>query len=514
MLTQKIFKDRHVDKGNRGMYVLAAGKPTQSSYDVRAYLQNYQLEDEVNALLSDAIIPPPPPRELAPICIPVIPDHRHAGLNNELKNLLNPPVPTRFEDLVTDFKSSVYKSFWRTPLAEAPDPRPMFPKGFDIKNTTFGKKNPVEGPLYDVIMPKNPLPDETPKSEALLAQMDRNYCRPAFNPDLTFGHKYKVDRRGWRTKSTMTDIKSVDGTAGRSVMSALEVDIRNDTEPTMGKALCPNNYINRVPKGHSFGIVSAPLGMCHRESYVVNQKLLQFRERLAHLNTLRSRNSKRFTPSFFKNLYLVLSHEDVDKKGWIPKNKLYYHCEKRRIVFDPSLIEPLLYAWEVFDGSSIEYKTFIQVINHTQPLPDLPYLSELYSDCADYPTTYREAYLQKRDAIDERPRAGLPSGRYMDLDYPVTPRNYCKATSLCLPHESDMVSCLNPSIFTLMHVSHRDMYARREPAVVRRVFEAAGEEFTDENFNKVWEEAKKHHSQGWVSFETFRRALDSLFPLI
>lgn len=104
--------------------------------------------------------------------------------------------------------------------------------------------------------------------------------------------------------------------------------------------------------------------------------------------------------------------------------------------------------------------------------------------------------------------AGVPSGRYFDLDFPVTPDNCSKADRACLPHESDVKSCLCPSALTLLHVNHRHMYAKREPEVVRRVFEASGENFTDESFNAIWEEAKKFHSQGWVCYETFRRALE------
>ncbi|KAI5636096.1 hypothetical protein NE865_11195 [Phthorimaea operculella] len=515
-MLQKILKECHVDgRGNRGMYIdrnkyiCAAGKPTaQGDYDIRSNLQQYQLEDEVNALLSDAIIPPPPPRKLAPLRHPIEPDQRHAGVNNEVKNIINPPKLTQFQDLVSELKGTVYKSYWKTPLGEVPDPRPMLPKDIDIESTTFGKKNPHGETLYDLIMPKNPLPDQTPTSKKPSAHTYRNYCQPAFNPDLRYGHKPKVGRRDCQTKTVLTDTKIIEGTGSRCIVSVLAADFKNLTQPTIGKALRPNNNINNVPEGHRFGKVERKPIHENENLCLFNPKLQDFRKRLAHLNTLRGTNSRRFEPSFFKNFHLILKHEDKDKTGWIPKQIVYNHCEKNCINFDRSLIEGLLRAWEAFDGSNIEYKTFIQAINHTTPMRDFPKLPELYPDCGDYCTTYREAYnIEKTRENDDGPRAGVPSGRYFDLDYPVTPNNYCKAGITCLPDESDMKSCLFPSIFTLMNVNHRDMYASREPEVVRRVFEAAGEEFTDEKFNKVWQEAKKHHSKGLVCYETFRKAL-------
>lgn len=115
--------------------------------------------------------------------------------------------------------------------------------------------------------------------------------------------------------------------------------------------------------------------------------------------------------------------------------------------------------------------------------------------------------------VDVRLRAGLPSGRYFDLDYPVTPDMCVRAHRIYLPHETDMKCCIEPSIFSNLGVTHRDLYAVRDPQTVRKVFEAAKQKFTDEQFNSVWDEAKKYSSKGLVCFQTFRQALDVVkFP--
>ncbi|KAJ2948623.1 hypothetical protein O0L34_g7876 [Tuta absoluta] len=502
---------------DRFKLICAAGVPTaQPEFDMKSILQQYLLQDEVDALLSDAIITPPPhPKKLAPLRHPVKPDQRHRVYNSELATLVNPPKTTNLQAMVDDLKHTVYKSYWRNPLGKVPDPTPMFPQGYDIKNTTYGKKRPHDGSLYDLIMPKYPLSDMTPKSKKPGVQTERNYCTPAFNVDLTFGYATNIDKRGKHVKCCMTDPTVIDGTSNYNAMNTIQADRQRLYQPCKGNALTPNNNINSVPKGYAFGTPTQSdpeyLSEC-LSSCTINPKLHSFRKCLSHLNSLRRVISTRYLPSFFHKFYSILKHEDKENSGWLPKNIVYNYCAIHLIRFNPSQIEPLLCIWEAFDGSKIKYETFCQIINFKMHIPELPKVPDLDPNCLDFRTTYREM-VKPGQTSDERPIAGVPSGRYLDLDYPITPAGYILTDRSCLPEESDMKSCVNPSIFTLMNVSHRDMYARREPEVVRRVFEAAGEEFTDEKFNKVWEEAKKHHSQGWVCYATFRRALKELYPL-
>ncbi|XP_072942953.1 uncharacterized protein [Epargyreus clarus] len=104
-------------------------------------------------------------------------------------------------------------------------------------------------------------------------------------------------------------------------------------------------------------------------------------------------------------------------------------------------------------------------------------------------------------------RAGTPSGRYFDKDFPITPDGCCKADRYYLPHESDAKACLCPSVFTLYGISHRDMYAQREPDEIKRIFKTIERDMNEDTFGTVWKDAKKYHPKGLVCYETFRRAL-------
>nr|UDM59710.1 putative chemosensory protein 17 [Corcyra cephalonica] len=505
-------------KGNQGMFIerspnlCAAGLPTAQPDDcVKDSLQHYLLKDEVDSLISDAIVLTPKQRPLPPLRHPIPPDKRNAGPFCDVGEIINPPIRTKFETIVDDFKDTVYSSYWKKPLGCIKDPIPMLPEGFDVSRTTFGKTTPFHGRLYDIVMPKEPYPDKTPHSKLPGVQKEYNYCTPAFDSNLTYGHRTHVDKRGCYAKCCMTDDRVIIGTGNCAVLNTVQSNYLNLNHPKIGTVLALNENIKNVPKGFSFGILKPPDNLPECLTFCeLNPDRILFQKRLKHLNTLRKNLSTRFSPTFFHTFYLNLKHFDNDNTGWLPKELIYNFCGTKLIRFDPELIEPLLSLWKAFDGTNIEYNIFVQVINYREPSPEIPKIPDVPESCLDFRTTYIEMVKPNQKSDDtSRHMAGLPSGRYLDLDYPITPENYCKVDRICLPEESDMRSCLSPSILTLLQVNHRDMYAKREPHIVKRVFEAAGEIISEENFKTVWEEAKKYHSQGWVCYETFRRALEA-----
>ncbi|XP_068620582.1 EF-hand domain-containing family member B-like [Battus philenor] len=504
-------------KGNLGMFyerspnICAAGLPTaQPDNKVSEALQHYLLKDEVDALISDAIMPPKASKPLPPLRHPIPPDMRNAGIFGYVAKILNPPIKTKFQTLVDDFKETTYSSYWKKPLGRVQDPIPMLPEGLDVYNTTFGRKLPKAERLYDVVMPKEPIVDKTPHSKKAGVQLDRNYCKPAYNPDLTYGYRSHVDKRGIYARCCLTDDKIVDGSGNRAVFNTIQSSFQDFHKPRIGKVLAPNDNISNVPEGYSFGKLNKPDNVAECLSFCeMNPERDFFRKCLSHLNSLRKCLSSRFLPNFFHNFYLNLKYFDTEKTGWLPKEIVYNSCNTKLIRFDQTLIEALLSRWNAFDGSNIEYKFFVQIINYREPITYIPFIPDLPEECIDFRTTYSEMVKSSQQSEDS-PMAGVPSRRYFDLDFPITPENYCRADRTCLPQESDIMSCISPSIFTLLHVNHRDMYAKREPNVVKKVFRAAGESFSDEKFEEIWEEAKKSHSQGWVCYETFRQALQKI----
>ncbi|XP_063367233.1 EF-hand domain-containing family member B-like [Cydia amplana] len=497
-------------KGNLGMFiersphVCAAGLPTAQPDDkIADDMQHYLLKEEVDALIQDAIHPPKPPRPLPPLRKPFPQDKRHAAFFSEVREVMFSKNEKKFQTLAEDLKSTVYASYWK-PLGQCRDPTPMLPEGFD-KNTTFGKKTYQSVSLYDVVMPKVPLPDQTPPSKLAGIQKKRNYCE-SFNPNAFFPNKTGINKSGIYVKKCLTDDNVENGITTALVTSGY-ADYLNATHPRVGKVLAPYDNIKEVPEGTSFG---APSGtqIPSVESFI-SCKLYPEKEFVkkcfAHLNCVRKVLAKLFIPDFFAKFYLILKHFDRENSGWLSKDIVYEQCVIKRIKLDSVLIETLLSLWKAFDGSRIEYKTFVHVINYREPSPEIPKIPDIPANCLNYETTYME--LSEPKCPEVSPMAGVPSGRYFDRDYPITPDYCCKADTFYLLQESDAKSCLIPSVFTNFNVSHRDMYAKREPQLVRKVFEKSGEQFTHDTFEEIWQEAMKYHPEGWVCFETFRRAL-------
>lgn len=500
-------------KGNLGMFIerdptiCAAGvASSQATNRVTDSLEHYLLQEEAEALIRDSIHPPPKPRKLPPLRHPPKRDMRNSGPFNQVAEIINPPIKTKFQTLVHDFKESVYTSYWKKIVGTGYDPVPILPAGFDVL-TTQGKKLPDCGRLYDIVMPKIPLPDRTPASKEPAHQTNRNYCKSSYNPDMVFGMRTMVDKRGMYAKKCFTDDDIIEGTNLKKPVNTTLANFQDTKRAALGVPSAPYDNIKCVPEGYAFGKLKPPSRLIDcLTTCELNPNRELFKKCLGHLNTLRKFLSKRYESTFFGQLYLSLRYYDKEKTGWIPKEIIYEYCNRKYIRFNTSLIEPLLSLWDAFNGSEIKYETFVHMLNFTQPTPNFPKIWDIPDECIDFRTTYTEMVKPGQES-DKSRMAGLPSGRYFDMDYPVTPTGCCKADRTYLPHESDAKVCLCPSVFTLTGVSHRDMYAKREPNIIRKIFEAADQQFDDETFKIIWDNAKKYHSQGWVCIETFRRSI-------
>ncbi|CAH2984491.1 unnamed protein product [Chilo suppressalis] len=500
-------------KGNFGMFserdkkICAAGVPTsQHSNYVASSLEHYLMQEEVDALLSDSIIPSVKPQKLLPLRRPPIKDMRNAGPFTEAATLINPPNKTKFETLIDDFKETCYASYWKKTVGKVSDPVPILPHGFNVM-TTLGKKLPPCEQLYDVVMPKVPLPDKTPLSKSPGYQTNRKYCAPGYNPNMTFGTKVNVDPRGKFVKSCLHYENIKQGNFMKIPASTVLSNFQDRKRSQLSIAMEPNHNISCLRKGYAFGDLQPPSNVVEcLTTCDLNPDRQFYLKCLAHLNIVRKFLSKRFESTFFRRFYLNLRYCDESKTGWLPKEIVYKYCNDILIRINPTLLEPLLSMWNAFNGTNIEYNIFTNIINFTLVTPELPKVWDVSESCLDFRTTYKEMVKPDQEVYNRR-MAGLPSGRYFDKDNPVTPNGYSSADRICLPHESDAKICLNPSVMTLLGVSHRDMYAKRDKDTVRKVFERAGEKFDDDQFNVIWDNSRKYHLHGWVSFETFRRSV-------
>uniref|UniRef100_A0A2A4J8P3 EFHB C-terminal EF-hand domain-containing protein n=1 Tax=Heliothis virescens TaxID=7102 RepID=A0A2A4J8P3_HELVI len=495
--------NRFIERDRYG--IVAAGilsaQPDEKVSDV---LKSYRLKDEVDALIGDSIDRKPQP--IRPI--QKVPEVRHSDFYNEILDVIYPPAKTKFEELVEDLKSTFFQSYWKTPLGKSSDQYPFLPEGFDVRTETMGRKSVPSESVYDVITPNAPAAKPCPSKEAGY-QTNRNYSKP-FDPKACFGVVHKPDTSGRCAKISMTDDRVVLGTANSVPRSSLEADFNDLRFSQLAITRQPNRNMTNLPPGYVFGKATPTEDVPTYLTYCrINMKRHFLLQCLGHLNKLKKSLSKRFNGLFFKQFSLYLKYFDKDKTGWIHKDKVYDYCSVKHIRVNPTLIEPLMEMWNGFTGTQMNYELFVYLINFQNPMPDLPKISDFEDpENVEYSTSYKDMTSHVKE-VDRRRSAGLPSGRYFDCDFVETPECGTRAERANLPEETDTKTCLYPSTFTRFGVTHRDLFAKRSPKVVRRVFEAAGDKFTDESFNECWERAKNYHSEGWVSFETFNRALNN-----
>lgn len=492
---------------DRQRKICAAGKPTAKDCieGVKGLSQDYCLQDEVDALLHDALIPPPKPHT-GRLRRPPPKDMRNAGTFSEGRDLINPPTKTKYLELVNDLKETTYASYWKKQTGSSRDSAPFLPEGYNRESVTFGKSTKSKETAHDVFFSVNPILDQELPPHVPGVQSNRNYCESAFDKNKTFGIKYQ------RSSSVESCLKYDTIYLGKHLSSAInerQAEFKRTNTPKLGLFLARNDNINNVSKGFRFGLQTIRTGEtaanCFKYCEINPEKALLY-DCLEHLNRVRKCLRKSHPYTVFRTYYLKLKFIDECKTGWLPKNEIYDFCQRNRVFFLPNLIEPLLSVWEAFDGSNVEYETFLRIMNYREPTPGLPKVQDIDKNCLNFRTTYGEMVKPGQEQ-DNRLRAGLPTARYLDLEYPIAPNGCCKADITVLPEESDALSRISPSIFANFGVTHRDMFAARDQRTVRRVFEASGEKFTDEEFEKVWNEAAKYHSKGIVSFETFRKAL-------
>lgn len=497
-------KENIVTVVDRQPTVCAAGKPTTrgTKKGVKCLLQKYSLEDAVDAFLHDSNIPalkPSTGRQRGP----PLKDTRNSGIYSEGWDLINPPTKTKFMEIVNDLKETTFASYWNRPIGSSRDITSLLPKGYGRKGVRFGKTTKSDESLYDVIFPVNPCSDQELHSHMPGIQSNRNYYKPAYDENKTFGYKCP------KSSSVEFCLKHENMSLGKYLSSPIDViqaEYAEAATPRLGCSLSPNDNINNLPKGFTFGLQTTKTETTCMSFCKINPEKALLHDCLAHLNRVRKYLRGSHPHTLFRTYYLKMKFMDKYKTGWLPKDEVYDFCKRNRIYLVHNFIEPLLSTWNAFDGSNIEYETFVRAINYSEQFPELPKIQNIGKSCIDFRTTYGEM-VKPRQVQDNRLRAGRPTPRHLDLDYPNLPYSRSNADIIPVPKDSHAFSQMTPSILTNIGVTYRDMYTSRDKKTVRRVFEASGEKFTDHEFGKIWNEAVKYHSKGVVCYETFRKAL-------
>ncbi|CAG9765813.1 unnamed protein product [Ceutorhynchus assimilis] len=511
--------------GNYGKYIdrspiiCAAGKASGDPEDtVAATLKQYRLVDEIEALKHDAKIWR---KEEFVATMPPIGNHQFLGTNTEISPILQPPVLTRYEQLIQDLKDTPYMSYWNAQLGKVRDPVPGLPKGMDPIETCFGVPTERNVTVKELVNPPkshkqvleesqvaHELYKKTHNDYNASEQVTRNYKN--FNSNRRFGKQTTYDARG-KGVACACDWRHPDHCHAKK----FQADFLKRDKSQLGKVLAPNNNIECVPKGHTYGDPS-------KQHFYGVEDLLKdpkvkpcmfkrdFYQWLASLNKIRLLVKARSVE--LGNIYKRAMNLDASKSGLLPLHVFYQLCSEYYYLTFPKELEHLCVHLKYIYQDQIDYRKFLDLIDINKEPSDIKPIDNI-PEASKYYTSTSQAAQCDYLFIDnnQMPAAGTPSIRH-DLPRPVPPIGGCKADIEHLGDETSVKAVISPSIYSTYGLNYRDFFLPRSPEVIKRLFEKIGYNFPGDNFQKLWQMGLEQDQTGQVCVDTFKKLLNCQCP--
>ncbi|KAL3281251.1 hypothetical protein HHI36_004464 [Cryptolaemus montrouzieri] len=502
--------------------ICAAGLRNKSNYKAVDSFKWYSLEDGINALKAENRIPE---KEYKPVKLPKVPAiKRSPGVFVQSRELLTQPSQTRYQQLMKDLKESTYESYWNKNLGTPRDNTPAFPESMKVEEVTFGVPynhdattvkdliRPAKTP-YQVLWDSQVNHDTYKKiygSYNIGEHIDRGYKSPPYNPDQSFGKYCGYDKRGLKAKccSEWIDTNPV------CAINKKQRDWLDENQRKVGKCFEPNQLLDVLPKGHTFGIPNRKdfydmADLLRQPGTPVPTRIKELRACLVSLNRLRMHMEKRIEPTFDYNvLYQKMRYFDTDQSGFIPFGRLLEVMRCCELFFNIANVKNLMEHFKIIVDDRVNYGKFLDSVKGKIPLgklcdlspEQLHFLSTYQAQCCDY-------FIPDRNV--GRPVAGIPVHRIGERK----PANPYSDSYINLSEYTDVKAILQPSIFTQYSLSHRDFFCPRDEVFIKTLFRNVGYNISEESFAKLWKIALERDNTGKVCVETFRDLLKEYYPL-
>ncbi|GLV38607.1 uncharacterized protein CBL_05606 [Carabus blaptoides fortunei] len=496
----------------RSPYICAAGKLFDYTENVAECLKYYSLEDKVNALKHEANICD----KKSPFNYkqPTIKNSRNSGVCTNMRTILQQPVKTRFQALISDLKETTYQSYWDKLEGKAKDTIGKLPVNIDPYSTTFGKKVVSDITAKELVSPSKSYDQVFNESEQghelykkshndyyVSERVNRKYGK-SFNPNRVFGETTAYDPRGIWAKCCL----NLENKENVTVASKIQTDLQARKIPKLGESHAPNNNEECMCEGHVFGKVeknsfSISEALSADDSLACHKDMKMY---LSHINSLRLDLKKRYNNNLFSfsNFVASLRYYDKNKTGFIPLTTAYEVCTCYKIYFNKQIMESFFNVLEIVKENNIDYVRFVELLNWKVYFPEIrrncPLEKKYY-----YDTSYNAA-INDYKVIDNSKMdpAGIPSTRN-DVPVPMVPNTGCKADLDNLGMDTDAATIINPSIYTSYGLTFFDFFQPRSKDEIRFIFENVGYEFNQESFDVLWNKGCQHDKTGFVCVDTF-----------
>jgi len=471
--------------------------------------------------------------------------------SDKVKDLINPPMQSLFQDVKLTDAESIYKSKRMAPLGKVPAPIATVPQ--KLVTGGFGKPTERSGNAGTTVNPQksaetvhiedcegHDLYKKTHNDYFVGEQIDRNYSGNWSKKGAAiFGVETPHENDGRRVCQTLKwpnpDIgESSDrfgstkwaSRAGATKLVSDRVDaFRERTQPQLGKVHDPikstmgiNEAFGLSLRGDGCGAGDIIHGR-HKEDFLLGK------DRQRGVLAAVRHHLKKANYHNFSSLREAFSHYDKDRDGAIDINELRRVCFEFNLPIDVDTLKALMAMTTTSDSKRIKYKEFVHLLNWKDKLP------QEVSDIEGSVVTQIDKSLQDQITSSSSINAtvgGLNTSDWQSFGVP-TVRSDIPAPSIRrvsdrtnYGDELDAHGLLSPSIFTTRGVFESDFFEPRDKSTIKSLFTKIGVTMDEASWEKCWEQGLQYQRQFYdknktyapvsdkVSVECFRLVLDNI----
>jgi len=481
--------------------------------------------------------------------------------------LVNPNPKSFFTHRLDEKREdSVYASRRRAPLGKSHDQREGLPEGHGPNTQRYGIPTMVDGSASELVSPAKSrkqvehenslgldLYKKSHNKHAVGETYDRKYDWSRVPSTSCFGVETPHDNRGLNTKKTFKWLHETLSDKAAQITSKRVDDFRERSIPQVGVVHDPIKDTMNVSNNHVYGIMVKPdqYGAGDLIHMRDPANFLRGKDRQRGILAAVRHHLKKANYQNFADLKAAFSFYDKDKSGTINLDKLRSICQQFNLPVQTELLEALLASCDKDKDAQINYVEFANFLNWKDKMPTGLSTDQNNNNNPDRKNENIDSYEQK--IIEEAMESGVDlsktglsqlnrlgkqidtahGGEYTTSASMINGNVLSDFTKTYQPNgvptirsdrpaprirrigdntnygdESDAYGLINPSIYSNYGVFEEDFFKKRDPHVMRRIFDSIGVEMTNDTFQQLWERARNNTPNGEVSVESFRNILD------
>jgi hypothetical protein len=471
------------------------------------------------------------------------------------KDLLNPEMTSRYQDLKFEDSEAIYKSNTIAPLGKVATPIAEVPIQFIEKG--FGKQTERSANAGSTVNPRKTIKqvrEESAEGHDLYKKthndyfvgekINRNYFGNWNNDgDMVFGIETPHDNDGRKVSRSLRwpnpDIGecadrfgslATSSKKGSTKLVSERIDaFRQRTQPTLGTVHDPIKSTAGITEAFGLSLKGDGCGAGDVIHGRDTEMFLLGKDRQRGVLAAVRHHLKKANYHNFSTLREAFAFYDKSKKDAIGPNELRKVCLEFNLPIDDGTLRALMAMTCRNDTGKICYNEFVNLLNWKDKMPTDDELVEIDDLTITQIDKSLDGQITSSSSInatvgktstDVWQRFGVPTVR-SDIPAPSI-RRVSDRTNY--GDELDAHGLLSPSIFTTKGVFEQDFFEPRSKDTIKQLFSVIGVKMGEESWEECWRRALEHQKtykqaqrynmgnteNDKVSVECFRLVLDSI----